>query len=122
MPEHRGRNRSTPEGRMDYVTYRFKMGVGWFQQTVKIGSDEWIHFLEDHTKVFSYTYGRTTITVRCENKQRGRGYWIAYKRVDKRMIKSYIGRPEKVTVEALREAVVKLEEIAKSEEKAIKEK
>lgn len=108
MP-NRKQSRTTPRGEADHVHFQTEIGSSF--QVVLIGSREWVLFLEEYTRLFSYKFGKTTITVRGETKQRGLVYWIAYKRIGRKMHKVYLGRPDKVTVEALQNAALKFEHI-----------
>jgi hypothetical protein len=42
-----------------------------------------------------------TLTLRKEQKQRGKGYWYAYKRVEGKILKRYLGEKSKLTLELL---------------------
>jgi hypothetical protein len=60
----------------------------------------WVWFGLASTFSFCSPTGET-FTLRKEQKQRGSGYWYAYKRVNGRIEKKYIGEQSKVTLEAL---------------------
>ncbi len=77
--------------------------------SVRLDSTAWFAWLEAATTTrFSYGlfdpqvgYIVGWMTVRKERRQRGSAYWVAYRRVEGRVRKVYLGHSEAVTTERL---------------------
>src|SRR4051794_17356253 len=70
---------------------------------VIIGSDAWLAWLEGEGHAsFAYASVAGTFTARCEHRH-GRSYWYAYRTVDGRLRKEYLGASERLTPERLAE-------------------
>lgn len=65
---------------------------------VALGSLDWFAWLQDerhHTFHFAHPTGG--FTARREHKQRGHGYWVAYRQFHNKLYKSYLGKTEALT-------------------------
>ena len=60
--------------------------------------DYWLDVIETFHFCSSTGY---TLTLRKEKKQRGTGYWYAYKRIGNKVHKKYLGTKEHVTIDVL---------------------
>lgn len=92
--------RTTPKVIDGSISYPTETPIGTFYHTVAVGSVDWFNWLHE-ASVFSYTAHGVTFTVRQEHRQRGGGYWVAYKKVEGNLHKRYIGTPDHVTTAAL---------------------
>jgi LuxR family maltose regulon positive regulatory protein len=69
---------------------------------VLVGSTEWYVWLADElNKSFAFENQLGAVTVRRERKQRGGWYWVAYRQVQGKLHKVYLGRAEDVTSDRL---------------------
>lgn len=77
-------------------------------ETIKADSAAWFEWLRhpQHSS-FSYQTSAATITVRRERKRNG-WYWYAYRAVDGKLRKVYLGKTDDLTMGHLREATVAL--------------
>jgi LuxR family maltose regulon positive regulatory protein len=76
---------------------------------VEIGSKRWFAWLEnEETRSFSFSGKHGHFTARKENKQRGTEYWYAYRWLDGKTVKSYLGVSKKLTSHKLNEVARKL--------------
>lgn len=73
------------------------------------GDTHWPTWLEAHP-AFSFRGQRGHLNVLKENRQRGRGYWYAYRGLEKRTIKRYLGPTARVTLARLEEVAGTLEQ------------
>lgn len=64
-----------------------------------VGSTAWFEWLALNTR-FTYRDASGSYTARCETR-RGKPYWYAYKRVDGRLQKMYLGKSEELSLERL---------------------
>lgn len=95
-------SRKTPKVWAGYLTYFEETAIGRRWITCRIGSPGWSTWLDDLThKVFSYGTNLGSCTVRRETKQHGSSYWIAYKRIEGKLYKRYVGRSADLTVARL---------------------
>ena len=84
--------------------------------TIKLDSPAWFAWLATPANVcFNYALVNRTkgyidgyVTVRKEARQRGSGYWTAYRRQGKRLRKVYLGPSAAVTLARLEAAVTRL--------------
>lgn len=65
-----------------------------------VGSTAWFEWLAQNTR-FIYRDSSGSYTARCESR-RGKPYWYAYKRIDGRLQKMYLGKAEEMSLERLR--------------------
>jgi LuxR family maltose regulon positive regulatory protein len=98
--------RKTPKVRYGYLDYSVPTAVGTFWHRVAVGSPDWFTWLDapDH-RLFSYETNRGSCTVRRETRQRGGEYWAAYKVIDGKTRKRYIGKSETLTPDRLSEVL-----------------
>nr|MDQ2716255.1 LuxR family transcriptional regulator [Chloroflexota bacterium] len=68
---------------------------------------QWLAWLETHL-AFSFRGQGGHMNVLKESRQRGRGYWYAYRSLEKRTIKRYLGPTARVTLALLEEVAGKL--------------
>ena len=66
-----------------------------------IGSTAWFEWLAQNTR-FTYRDSTGSYTARCEQR-RGKPYWYAYKRVEGRLQKMYLGKAEELSLDRLRQ-------------------
>ena len=71
-----------------------------FTTGTRVGSPAWFAWLD--TASTFYFEGRTgTFTALRERRQRGSTYWIAYRRQQGRLARSYLGKSDQLTFERL---------------------
>lgn len=63
-------------------------------------SQEWFAWLASIPS-FAFVGRAGRFTARCESKQRGERYWIAYQRVEGKLLKRYLGKTDDLTVTKL---------------------
>ncbi len=69
---------------------------------------EWLRWLEEH-RAFAFAGRRGRLNLLKEKRSRGgAGYWYAYLRRERRMLKHYVGRSEQLSLECLEELVILL--------------
>ncbi len=69
---------------------------------VPVGSQQWYSWLSDEENGLFYFVNETgSFTARKERRKRGGWYWIAYRSREGRLVKTYIGRSEDLTLERL---------------------
>lgn len=95
--------RSTPTARGGFITVRSETPLGDFFSTIGIDSAEWFKWLSDGP-TFAFEAQGVTFTVRSENRARGGLYYTAYKKIDGKLRKQYIGPPKAVTGYKLNQA------------------
>src|SRR5437867_128880 len=79
--------------------------------TITIDSREWYTWLaDDDHRSFVYTCPGGSFTARKERKQRGGWYWIAYRRIQGKIHKMYLGKSEGLSRARLQVAAVQLGE------------
>lgn len=63
--------------------------------TIEVGSPAWYGWLADETHCsFHFSSPSGDFTARKERKQRGQQYWVAYRHVQGKMYKAYLGKTE----------------------------
>jgi LuxR family maltose regulon positive regulatory protein len=78
-------------------------------QRLVVGSPAWFVWLADTANQrFSFDDRFGNFLARKERKQRGGWYWVAYRRANGKLYKAYLGKPEDVTLERLRDAAARL--------------
>jgi hypothetical protein len=100
-----GRQRRVKTGQTEvdseYVSLKHEDELlGRYYSTVKVGSDEWFAWLKTVSS-FSFT-GTCAYVARNEKRKGESGFWYAYRWVDKKTIKVYIGKTETLTYNRLR--------------------
>jgi hypothetical protein len=97
--------------RYSHITKGYELVHSPFSYPLDSSSALWVWFGLSSTFSFCSPTGET-FTLRKETKQRGGGYWYAYKRVHGRVEKKYIGEQSKVTLEALEALAVYFADLA----------
>ncbi|QBD76830.1 hypothetical protein EPA93_12775 [Ktedonosporobacter rubrisoli] len=78
---------------------------------VSVGSPQWYAWLDnEENRSFFFSNEAGSFTARKERRKRGGWYWIAYRSRRGRLVKTYMGRSEDLTLERLRETTVRLAE------------
>src|SRR5574340_358103 len=73
----------------------------------RVGSPAWFAWLEAAiTFYYDSYYPRGVFTARCEPRQRGGRYWIAYRRRAGRLYRVHLGKADHLTRERLDEVVL----------------
>ena len=76
---------------------------------IKIGSEDWFEWLElRDTRSFAFEGVSGRFTARKENKQRGSAYWYAYRWINGKTAKIYLGTSSTLTREKLNEVASRL--------------
>jgi LuxR family maltose regulon positive regulatory protein len=78
-------------------------------ELIRIGSQAWFEWLEqEETRSFAFEgyYGR--FTARKESKKRGSEYWYAYRWINGKTTKAYLGASSNLTRERLNEVATRL--------------
>lgn len=94
---------------------RAEVQVACSEQAIRLDRPEWERWLEEPTtSSFAYPiydrrrgYIRGWMTVRKERRSRGGHYWIAYRRVGKRLCKIYLGRSAQIGQSQLGDAAAR---------------
>ncbi len=76
-------------------------------ESIAVGSPAWFAWLEQSTG-FSFRGPTGVFTARREARERGDGYWRAYRTVDGRQRRAYLGRSADLTPERLRAVAARL--------------
>lgn len=76
---------------------------------IALDSPEWLVWLSDETHcAFHFAHTMGGFTARKETRQRGHGYWVAYRQVNKKLHKTYLGKAGALTKACLCAASEKL--------------
>lgn len=94
---------------------RVEVQLACSERTLRLDTPEWERWLEEPTtRSFAYPvydrhlgYIRGWMTVRKEWRSRGGHYWVAYRRVGKRLCKIYLGRSTEMGQSQLGEAAAR---------------
>lgn len=94
---------------------RAELQLACSERTIRLDTPEWEQWLEEPTtSSFAYPvydrrggYIRGWMTVRKEHRNRGGHYWVAYRRVGKRLCKLYLGRSAQVGQSQLGDAAAR---------------
>lgn len=74
----------------------------------RIGSDQWLQWLDNAKSFYYESPAGVGITVRCETRQRGGVYWFAYKQTNNVLRRKYVGKADKLTIERLNQVASEL--------------
>lgn len=78
---------------------------------IALDSPEWFAWLaDDQHHSFHFAHPEGECTARKERKQRGHWYWVAYRQVHGKLLKTYLGKSETLTAARLYAAVRELAE------------
>ncbi len=97
--------------------YGFRGGVA-----VQIGEKRVYEFLNSVDSFHFCSRFGYTATIRRETVQRGSNYWRAYKKVDGKLHKKYIGKTASITIEALEKVARQFASGSKGEQKRAQER
>lgn len=92
---------------------------------IELGSTKFFEWLDNpDSRSFRFiagAAGNQSFTARKETSKKGEGdYWYGYRRIGGVLLKRYLGKPEDVTLERLKEVAIALESPPKPRQKAIK--
>lgn len=101
------RNPDIPRADQRYV--RCLNGQGRREMLIEIGSKRWFEWLDqDETRSFAFESRTGRFTARKENKQRGSEYWYAYRWLNGKTTKVYLGTSSTLTPDKLNEVAARL--------------
>ena len=101
------RNPDIPRADYQYLRYQDEDGEG--NELIKVGSKQWFEWLTlEDTRSFAFEGYQGHFTARKENKQRGSEYWYAYRWLNGKTKKLYLGASNSLTSEKLNEVARKL--------------
>ena len=82
---------------------------GVAQQTITVGSPDWYRWLS-HAAQRSFAFDSVLgpFTARKERKQQGGWYWVAYRQVQSKLYKTYLGKSEVLSLDRLLTAATTL--------------
>ena len=101
------RNPDIPRANYQYLRYQDEDGAG--NELIKVGSKRWFEWLtHENTRSFAFEGYQGHFTARKENKQRGSEYWYAYRWLNGKTTKAYLGTSNKLTRDKLNEVAVRL--------------
>ena len=91
--------RTTPVAQQTTLTYQTSNGAA---QTIEIGAAAWYAWLETpDVRRFAFEHSAGRFTARKERKQRGGWYWTAYRQIDGKLRKSYLGKSAELSLARL---------------------
>jgi hypothetical protein len=97
----RHENRSTPK-----IVSKYLYTDDAFTGTL-VGSPAWFTWLSTATTFF-FESPAGTFTAHLERRQRGGLYWIAYRRLNRRLTRSHLGKSDQLTFDRLLQAAIQL--------------
>jgi LuxR family maltose regulon positive regulatory protein len=98
------RNPDIPKADHQYLRYHDAD-----DELIKVGSKRWFEWLTlEDTRSFAFEGYQGYFTARKENKQRGSEYWYAYRWLNGKTIKAYLGTSNKLTKDKLNEVAIRL--------------
>ena len=101
------RNPDIPRADYQYLRYRDRHGKD--NALIKVGSKRWFEWLTlENTRSFAFEGYQGHFTARKENKQRGSEYWYAYRWLNGKTTKAYLGTSNKLTGDKLNEVAIQL--------------
>lgn len=101
------RNPDIPRADQRYL--RCPAKTGNFIQEIEIDSKDWFDWLDDdETRSFAFEGFNGRFTARKESKKRGNQYWYAYRWVNGKTTKAYLGTSDNLTRQKLNEVAVRL--------------
>lgn len=93
---------TTIKASANYLSYPTDTYLGRFWHTVKMDTDEWYKWLRNGD-TFAYQHQGGSFTVRCETRNGKGQFWSAFKKIDGKLKKVYIGTADKLTYARLME-------------------
>ena len=101
------RNPEIPRADYQYLRYQDEDGEG--NELIRVGSKRWFEWLTlENTRSFAFEGYQGHFTARKENKQRGSEYWYAYRWLNGKTTKAYLGTSNKLTRDKLNEVAIQL--------------
>ena len=101
------RNPDIPKADYQYLRYQDEAGEG--NELIRVGSKQWFEWLTlEDTRSFAFEGYQGHFTARKENKQRGSEYWYAYRWLNGKTTKAYLGTSNKLTRDKLNEVAIQL--------------
>ena len=101
------RNPDIPKADYQYLRYQEEDGDG--NELIRVGSKRWFEWLTlEDTRSFAFEGYQGHFTARKENKQRGSEYWYAYRWLNGKTTKAYLGTSNKLTRDKLNEVAIQL--------------
>ena len=101
------RNPDIPKANYQYLHCRDECSEA--DQVIKVGSKRWFEWLMlEDTRSFAFEGYQGYFTARKENKQRGSEYWYAYRWLNGKTAKAYLGTSDKLTKDRLNEVAIRL--------------
>ncbi len=94
-----------------YVVLDATEGTAKSMGHLKRDSPEWFAWLEKLVS-FHFTGKHGSFTARKDQKKRGKGYWYAYRKHQKKLFIGYLGTTAKLTLAHLEEVATTLEQKA----------
>jgi len=95
--------------RADYQYLRHQDEHGADDELIRVGSQRWFEWLNlEDTRSFAFESYQGYFTARKENKQRGNEYWYAYRWLNGKTTKAYLGTSNKLTRDKLNEVAIRL--------------
>jgi hypothetical protein len=73
-----------------------------------LGSPAWFAWLATATTFYYQAHYGASFTARCEHRQRGDRYWIAYRRYRGRLHRCYLGKADHLTPQLLDDVALTL--------------
>lgn len=101
------RNPDIPRADQRYLRCPAKAGDAYAK--IEIGSRDWFDWLDhDETRSFAFEGFTGRFTARKESKKRGTQYWYAYRWINGKTTKAYLGTSDNLTRQKLNEVAVRL--------------
>ncbi len=101
------RNPDIPKADHQYLRCHNHRSRG--DELIQVGSKRWFEWLTlEHTRSFAFESYQGHFTARKENKQRGSAYWYAYRWLNGKTTKAYLGTSDKLTGDRLNEVAIRL--------------
>ena len=101
------RNPDIPRANQQYLRYHNTRSND--KEFIQVGSKRWFEWLTlENTRSFAFESYQGHFTARKENKQRGSAYWYAYRWLNGKTTKAYLGTSDKLTRDRLNEIAIRL--------------
>ena len=92
-----GAHYNTPQVKRGILHYRMQIHNGTQSLQMIVGADDWFDWLEENHH-FNYLGTVGQFTARKETiKNRNRSYWYAYRKINGKLKKEYLGSSDKLT-------------------------